>query len=279
MANALYEEQTIRNPLSITSLFTFSRRRFRPDYVFKGEGHDFYEVVCAVSGKVGVTADKNVYVLSSSLIVHTPNEFHKIWSDGQEADVVIFSFRANAFPTLKERVFSLSPRMLAQIKEIQSDATQVFSIRGDTMQPPKEEMEIEASKIVKRLELFLLSVFADDPKGETKYVSRSAENYQRILSVMEEHLGESLKTEELARICSVSVPTMEKTIYRYLGCGAMAYYNLMKMKRATEYLLNGSSVKETALSLGFSNQNYFSASFKKWSGKSPVQWKRENGGA
>ena len=27
--------------------------------------------------------------------------------------------------------------------------------------------------------------------------------------------------------------------------------------------------EETALSLGFSNQNYFSACFKKWSGKAP----------
>ena len=71
----------------------------------------------------------------------------------------------------------------------------------------------------------------------------------------------------------MSVPSLEKTVRRYSGCGAMSYYNELRMQKAAELLSEGSSVKETALSLGFSNQNYFSTSFKKWSGKAPSEIK------
>jgi AraC-like DNA-binding protein len=46
------------------------------------------------------------------------------------------------------------------------------------------------------------------------------------------------------------------------------------MNKAQAMLINGSNVKETALSLGFSNQNYFSARFKKYYGYSPSSVKK-----
>ena len=56
----------------------------------------------------------------------------------------------------------------------------------------------------------------------------------------------------------------------------MTYYNVLRMKKACEMLSEGKSVKETAFSLGFANQNYFSASFKKHYGLSPYAWRSEN---
>ena len=134
-------------------------------------------------------------------------------------------------------------------------------------------METEASAVVKRLELFLLSVLSKDNAAKSEYSSRSTENYIRILSVMENRLKDALTSAELAKLCNMSVPSLEKTVRRYSGCGAISYYNELRMQKAAELLSEGSSVKETALSLGFSNQNYFSASFKKWSGKAPSEIK------
>ena len=49
----------------------------------------------------------------------------------------------------------------------------------------------------------------------------------------------------------------------------ISYYNEMRLKKAEELLLNGASVKEAALSVGFYNQNYFSACYKKHKGVPP----------
>ena len=102
MESNLYRECPVKNTLRLASLFTFSRRKFPGNYSFKGESHDFTEVVCVTDGKVGITADKNVYVLSAGqMIVHLPGEFHAIWSGcGTEPETVIFSFRAEAFPDI-----------------------------------------------------------------------------------------------------------------------------------------------------------------------------------
>lgn len=274
----IYSECPVKNVLSLTSLFTFSRRRFAVNYAFKGETHDFAEVVCVTDGKVGITAEKNVYVLhAGQMIVHLPGEFHAIWSDcGTEPETIIFSFRAAAYPAIGRRVFDLAPERVSEIKNIFHAAQAAFELEGNDVKRVREGMDAQASAVAKRLELFLLSAFIDGQNGESsaKYHGRSAENYIRILSVMENKLSEALTAGELANLCNMSVPSLEKTVFRYSGCGAMTYYNGLKMQRAAELLADGASVKEAAFSVGFSDQNYFSARFKKWSGKAPSQFKK-----
>ena len=275
MQTNFYQECKIQNQLSLQSLFTFSRRKFEKDYLFKGERHDFTEIVCVIDGKAGITADNNVHILSAGqLIVHEPNEFHKIWSDGEEVETVIFSFRATNFPSLQSKVFILSPEQISEIKNIFHSAEKCLVLSGNDVKEIKPEMQLHASLLIKRLELFLLSVFTSNKVTNAKYLSRSAENYTRILSVMQSNLYDALTATEIAKKCNMSVPAIEKTMIKFTGKSAIAYYNDMKMKRAIELLNDGASVKEAALTLGFSNQNYFSARFKKWSGENPSAFKR-----
>ena len=84
-----------------------------------------------------------------------------------------------------------------------------------------------------------------------------------------ESLSEDLSAAQIAERCNLSIPALNKTVARYAGCGVMNYYNSLRLKKAEELLLSGASVKEAALSVGFSNQNYFSAFYKKRKGVSP----------
>lgn len=270
-----YTECKIDDMIRLESLYTFSRRRFQKDYLFKGESHDFHEVVCVIDGKAGITADKNVRILSVGQInVHLPNEYHKIWSDGEEMETIIFSFRARNFPQLDSPVYQLSREQLSELKNLYLTAEKIFCLEKNNVKEIKKGMERDASIFLKRLEIFLLSVFSSNDVSNVNYSSRSAENYTRILSVMDENLHLALSGSEIARLCAISVPTLEKTMIKFAGKSAMAYYNDMKMRKATELLLNGASVKETAILLGFSNQNYFSARYKKWSGSNPSTLKK-----
>ena len=271
-----YEECPVKNCLSLQSLFTFSRRVFPKDYLFNGESHDFTEVVCIIGGRAGVTTDKNVYVLSAGqLIIHLPNEFHKIWSDNEEAETVIFSFRANEFPVLEKSVFTLNAEQIAQLCNIHKQAKEAFSIAGERVTGIIPGREAAASVVIKQLEIFLLSVFASKNAAMPYYSSRSAENYVRIVTAMDGMLGAPLNVEELAKECNLSVSAIEKTMHRYMGCGAMTYFNNLRMKRAAVLLQAGKSVKEVAAELGFSCQNYFSLAFKKWAKQSPSSFRKQ----
>ena len=272
----VYPECPIEDALSLTSLYTFFTRRYTKDYVFKGETHDFSEVVCVTDGKVGVTADKDVYVLSAGqMILHPPEEFHSIWSDcGTTPEAIIFSFRAERFPDLSRRIFRLTPDDLTTVRGLMKESEKYFDRVGMCLTKVKNGYKQQVSAFVKKIELFLLSVLTSEQEIPSKYTGRSAENYVRILSVLEGLLEESPSVSELALACNMSVPAMEKTVYRFAGCGVLSYFNGLKFQRAKEYLSSGLSVKETSLRLGFSNQNYFSSRFKKYTGVSPTEWKK-----
>lgn len=270
-----YRECPVSDALSIRSLYTFSRRRFESDYIFCGEEHDFAEAVCVVGGRAGVTAGKKVYLLSEgSLIIHAPNEFHKIWSDGEEVETVIFSFGSERFPPLENAVFRLSPEQVGELKNIFGAAEKAFVLDGANVKSVREGRTNDASAVVKRLELFLLSVLSPETETAPQYRCRSAENYIRIVSLMERNLDKSLDAEKLAGLCNLSVSALEKTVHRYSGLGLMSFYNNLRMKRACELLKEGKSVKSVSLSLGYSCQNYFSSAFKKKTGMSPSEYRR-----
>ena len=264
-----YGECPIQETVRLSSLFTFFRKTYSLDFTFQGESHDFYEVVCVLDGKAGITAGKNVYTLSAGqMILYPPAEFHAIWSDyGSSPEILIFSFRAEKFPEIQDRIYALTPEQIEEIKSVYSAAERAFVLEDINVKGVRSQAEAE--KIVRRLEIFLLSVLdTGNGRAEQAY-SRSGENYYHIVSVMERNLEKVMTADELAKQCGMSVPALEKTVKKYTGHGAMKYYNELKMRRATELLKDGKSVKEVALSLGFSDQNYFSLRYKKWAGVPP----------
>ena len=287
----------IKDPISIGELITLSRQRFSGGYFFKGESHPFYEVVCVLKGRVGITAGKSVYVLTSSqMTIHPPGEFHAIWEEGRSApEAIIFSFSAPLFPKIKGHVYALTPTLVKEMKGMYDEAQRVFDIvpmtvegreslpesngktalsDGIEVRSIKDGMGNAACRFVKRLEIFLSESLELLSDGESEPFGKGSENYERIISVMEENIDKNLTATELAALCKMSVPTLEKTVFRYLHSGAMAYYNILRMERALSMLSGGESVKETALSLGYSNQNYFSACFKKRYGFPPSDVKK-----
>ena len=264
-----YGECPVEETVRLSSLFTFFRKTYSLDFTFQGESHDFYEVVCVLDGKAGITAGKNVYTLSvGQMILHPPAQFHAIWSDyGSSPEILIFSFRAEKFPEGCNGIYPLTPEQIEEIKAVYSAAERAFVLEDINVKGTRSE--IEAEKVVRRLEIFLLSVLdTGNGRAEQAY-SRSGENYYHIVSVMERNLEEELTADSLAKQCGMSVPALEKTVKKYTGHGAMKYYNELKMRKATELLKDGKSVKEVALSLGFSDQNYFSLRYKKWAGVPP----------
>ena len=287
----------LKDAVSLTELYTMSRQRFSGGYFFKGESHPFYEAVVVLKGRVGITAGKRVFVLNAKqMTVHPPGEFHAIWEEGRSApEVIIFSFSAAPFPKLKGYVFELSSDLVRSAKAVYDDINEVFDIvpptqalteaiaensgrtvlsDGLTVSGVKEGMEHAAFRAVKRMEIFLSSAIEKSVELSEENKGKGSENYAKILSVMEENIDGNLSASELAALCKMSVPTLEKTVFRYLHSGAMAYYGILRMEKAYSLLLSGVSVKETALTLGYANQNYFSACFKKRYGFPPSEVKK-----
>ena len=68
---------------------------------------------------------------------------------------------------------------------------------------------------------------------------------------------------------NMSRSALQKMFYRYAGMGVIKFYTRLQVMRAQDLLESGMSVKETALALGFDDQNYFSRLFRRFTGKPP----------
>lgn len=266
----------IKNMLTINKIYTFFEKHFNSGYFFRGESHNFYEIVCVLKGEVGITAGKRVFSLKEGeMTFHPPGEFHAIWEENSsKPDVIVFSFSAHPFPLVKGKIFSIGEEGKKEISELLSLVRTNFCTQKSYIENLKKGAEIESALTLKRLEIFILNYLCNISGYESNTISNNSEIFTKIISVMESNIESSLNIDDIASLCKISVSTLEKTVYKYLGYGAITHYNTLKMNKAQAMLINGSNVKETALSLGFSNQNYFSSRFKKYYGYSPSSLKK-----
>ena len=102
--------------------------------------------------------------------------------------------------------------------------------------------------------------------------SGCASKYHDIMKCLSESVYLKLNIEDVAKQCGMSSSSVKQIFHKYAGQGIMQYFRDLKSKEAMRLLNSGISVKETALKMGFSDQNYFSTFFKKTTGKSPRQY-------
>lgn len=256
-----------KNPI-ITGVYTAFSQSFGPDFKFKGEIHDFYELVCVTEGSVEIAADNKIFILKKGqAILHPPMQFHNVAAMGSgTSSIAIFSFSGENIPPLENKVFEISD--ISETKTLLELVKKHFVLKYKfSIKEPKSE-GLSHLVYVKNLELFLIKL-ANNNEEKSRSHSQSAENYSFITKTINANLDKRITITELASLCNMSAINLQKTFSKYAGVGVMEYFNRIKMQKAIEYLESGLSVKQTALLLGFEDQNYFSTVFKRITGNTP----------
>lgn len=269
-------ECKIQRAVEIRSLFSAFEERFTSNYCFDGESHDFWEIVCVMSGKVGVTADNDVYSLDEdSVIFHKPMEFHRIRSDGGTSPrVIIFSFSADSMCQPEKRVFRMSSSNKEMLEEIFREKSKIFCKNPDNCSLSViKGMELEARLFVKRLEVFIMSVLLNDTAEDFHEITRGAESYRRVVNMLKSNLDKNMSVNDISALCNMSPSNVKRVFTKYSGIGVIGYFNHLKVEKAKALLKEGLSIKEVSAMLGFESQNYFSTVFKRIDGISPAKYK------
>lgn len=257
----------IENNPRITHLYSGFTALREAGFQYKGESHDFWELVCVTGGKLQATAGEHVYVLEKGqAMLHNPMQFHTInCSQGSHAEIIIFSFKGRNIPALQNNVCNITD--LSEVKKLFSDSQKAFNFKGIYFDGVRDDATA-ALKFVKRLELFLLRL-SDNLASPNELTTQGARNYNTVIHVLSENIDKRLSVKEIAELCNMSAVGVQKTFSRYAGIGVMEYFNRLKIAKAKELLAEGCTVKETSLKLGFYDPNYFSTVFKRITGATP----------
>lgn len=272
----MYGKVDLTNLFSVSAIYTAHRQKFSPTYSFPGETHDFWEIVIVLDGELGVTAGQNILILpKGQAFLHEPMEFHRLWSEGNSRpEIIIISFSCRNMPPLKTRLFEINSLNRREAISLINSMRSIFVTDNVSVVGIHNSSSFDYQIITKKLELFLLNILSDNIMEVAEPALQSAKNYSEIIKILENNLDKSLNISDIAKMCNMSEVSLKKTFNKYSGTGIKSYFNHLKMNEAISMLRSGVSVRETATALGFSDQNYFSASFKRIVGEPPSSFKR-----
>lgn len=267
----------IRRPIEIRALVSAFTAERGKEYVFQGEVHNFWEMVYVKEGMAGFTADGQVFECPPETVVfHKPNEFHRIWTAGDEPlQFTVISFDTDSqylSDQLSNAVITLSSKSRALMAELQSiiensGAPNAY-LPGDFRCGGSV---VDVARFCGTLELLLYECAASHQKVAPKN-SSSARLFAAAVRKMNGYISQPIKSQQLADELNISLAHLKRIFNRYALTGVHEYFLAIKIKKAKALLSQGEPVYKVAEEVGFDNPNYFSATFKRETDLSPTQW-------
>jgi len=231
------------------------------DQAFVGEKTNGFNsnwtVICATGGRIIVTKGSEVYNLSvGDTVFIAPDEFYNICGD---AEYILLGFdgSGNSLDTLKQKAISLNEQEM-----------QLIVATEDLINNSKALIKKEQS--IKMLELLVL--LCCEKENIKPYTEKNAALFTFAANILKENIKANVSVSELAERLDLSLSNLKRIFLKYSGIGVHEYYTILKIALAKELLKNGNSVTLTAELTGFANQAYFSAAFKRITGKTPKEY-------
>jgi AraC-like DNA-binding protein len=283
----------LKELFKIHYLYSLHYFEFAKDFVFKGEKHNFWEILYVDKGEVEVLADKKGYNLhQGDMIFHKPNEFHSVWANKVIApNLVVISFECLS-PEIKyfeNKLFSLSGSernmMALIIKEgISSFAPPLNHPSVNRLVENKNAPKGSQQLIKINLELLLISIYRKNHIKETTPIERLSsiakersenEVIDRIKAYMHENAQCNITMNQLCNFSNISKSHLMSIFKEKLGMSVMAYFKLTKIEFA-KTLIRESKKNFTEISdyLGFSSIHCFTRSFKNITGMTPTEYSK-----
>ena len=274
---------------NVDAVVNLSYYRLSKDYAFPGESHDCWEFIYIDRGSLIVTAGTQTYFMKSGeLAFHCPNEFHAFQSLGQ-SDVIVVSFHCSseAMDRLKQKVLLLHRKEKEHLKMLVDESQQVYQ-HFDNIAPHinmqiREDAPLGGEQLIKNyLEQLLIHICRrdDNVKFSQRAVSARSTAHsmilaQRIQDYLQEHYAEKLSLQGLSNEMGVSVSQIKRVFREQLGKTMVSCITELRIAQAKRLIREGSlNFSQIAEAVGYESIYYFSALFKKQTGRTLTEYQR-----
>lgn len=235
--------------------------------------HPEYEICIMVSGDRRYFIHKDIYMAQpGDILLIPPGCTHRSVTISDTYERYLVYFKENFIKESKllqcfeNPHFSVSNRRFGHITDVLCDM--VYEIKKND-----DYSEIMLHAYLQRL-LMLFCRYREAPS------IREFENYdknmQEVARYIRSHYREQISLKMIADAVFLSPSYLSKRFKEVTGFGVNEYINGIRMREA-ELLLTGTnkSIVEIADKCGFNDSNYFGDSFKKMTGCSPSQYRKQ----
>lgn len=100
----------------------------------------------------------------------------------------------------------------------------------------------------------------------------------KVKAYIAEHYSENICRQGLADLLFVNSDYLSRIFNKETGISIPDHITQVRMEEAKRLLHTDATVSDIAIRIGIDNYSYFSTVFKKYTGMSPMEYRRENGG-
>lgn len=285
-----YYKHKIENLLNISKIITIHYFEFDKNFASKGERHDFWELVYADKESIVCGIDGRQVVLNEGeILFHKPNEFHTLSANTKNApNVFIISFvcKSEAIHFFEDKKLKLNKDLLKYIYMIIDIGKKTFELPYSDpnlkKMPLRKRPTLGGQQLIKNLlEILLIDIMRDETEQDdcnTTFVFKESPDgdvSKQIIAVLNENVCGKIRIDDLCQTLHYNKSYLFRQFKAATGYTIMAYYVRLKIERAKKLLRESDkTVAEISEIFSFDTPNYFSKTFKKLTGYSPLQYKK-----
>ena len=273
-----YEFKPVLPRIQIQEILGYYYRIRTPDYSFKGETHDFFELTYVDTGSLHTEVDGIGYTLKEKeMIIYGPGQFHnQRTGPDQTASYVTILFTmknispnppGNWYDVLINRVFPYNKKIYTLIKTIVQESTTGIAYMDSLMHCLLTETIIRL--------LQGTYVIPSPPPTSIIRQNYQEELFERILNYVETNICEPLTIAEICQHFSLSRSSLQILFKNAVNQSPKKYISDLKLERSCQMLReNKYTTSEISLKLGYSSIHYFSNAFNQKYHMSPSEYAR-----
>lgn len=273
----------IKDAIKVDYIYGAFETHYKKNFYFSGEFHPFWEFVYVISGCVGASGDDRIYYLKEgNVIFHKPMEFHRLWAvDDFSPHLLIVSFQIDGsfVKKFENGVFALNNEQNKKILELLyylKANTSFSTLRTDvTYFLDNWNEPLVSQTVANKLEGFFLSVLEKEILQIKEDSREEIKAYKKIISVLIENTYRDISLDEIAKQCNMSKSQLKRIFAATSATSIHKYIIKLKIAEAMKLIGEGVPVFEVSERLSFSSSNYFSTVFKRETGMSPTEYKKQ----
>ena len=289
-----YFQHKLNNLIGVSKIVTIHYFEFDKNFCSQGESHDFWEMVYAEKESLLCSADgKQILLQQGELLFHKPNEFHTLAANGKNApNVFILSFvcKSESMKFFEGKKFPLSSHLVKFIYPILEEGRKTFDIPYSDPNLKKMKLlpnpTLGGEQLIKNyLEIFLINLLRDQTEteqGNTTFLpwkEFSAKPVEDVIAVLKCNIFVALSIDDICKETAYSRAYLFRVFKAKTGKTIMTYFIELKINQAKQWLReNKLSVKEISDKLAFSAPDYFTKTFKRITGLTPLSYKKRSEG-